>query len=367
MPYTAEPAFIHGTPTRTGILLVNLGTPDAPDAPALKRYLKEFLWDRRVVEIPRPIWWLILNGIILNSRPKKSAAKYATVWTPEGSPLKVHTARQARLLDGYLGLVVKSPFVVDFAMRYGTPSVASVLARLRAEGCDRVLVVPLYPQAASSTTGSTYDAVFAAMAQTRNVPELRFVKHFHDHPRYVAALAQSVRDFWSVNGRGDKLMMSFHGIPRFQLDQGDPYHCECHKTGRLLAEALGLPPDRWVLTFQSRFGKAEWLKPYTQETLETLARQGVARVDVICPGFVSDCLETLEEIAVENRAAFLHAGGRAFEYIPCLNERDDWIKALCQIVSGHLHGWASNAWDPAAADLTGAATRERASALGAVR
>ena len=367
MPYVDEPEFTHGTPTKTGILLVNLGTPDAPDAPSLKRYLKEFLWDPRVVEIPRPIWWFILNGIVLNSRPKQSAARYATVWTPEGSPLKVHTARQAKLLEGYLGRVIKAPFAVDFAMRYGNPSIASVLESLRARGCACVLVVPLYPQAASSTTGSTYDAVLAAMAQTRNVPELRFIKHFHDHPRYVAALAQSVRDHWSVNGRGDKLVMSFHGVPRFQLDQGDPYHCECHKTGRLLAEALGLAPDRWVLTFQSRFGKAEWLKPYTQETLETLARQGVAKVDVICPGFVSDCLETLEEIAVENREAFLHAGGADFAYIPCLNERDDWIKALCHIVSSHLQGWVGNDWDSAAAQAAGAASRERAKAIGAAR
>ncbi|MCW5626044.1 MAG: ferrochelatase, partial [Burkholderiales bacterium] len=302
---------------------------------------------------------------ILRTRPKQSAAKYATIWTPEGSPLAVHTARQAKLVRGYLGGIVKSPLLVDWAMRYGNPSIRSVITRLKAEGADRILVVPLYPQAASSTTGSTYDAVLGALHDMRNVPGLRFVKHFHDNPYYIAALAQSIRDHWAVNGRGDRLVMSFHGLPRFHLDKGDPYHCECHKTGRLLAEALGLKPDQWLVTFQSRFGRAKWLEPYTQQTLESLPGQGIKRVDVVCPGFPSDCLETLEEIAIENRDAFLKAGGEGFSYIPCLNERDDWIRALCHIVADNLHGWATNAWDADAAREAGELTRLRAKAMGA--
>ncbi len=363
--YLPEPNYRHGSLGQTGILLVNLGTPDAPTAPALRRYLKQFLWDPRVVEIPRLLWWLILNGIVLNVRPKKSAAKYATIWSADGSPLKVHTEKQAKLVHGYLSRSIRSPLQVEYGMRYGDPSIAQALDRLREGGCDRLLVLPLYPQYAASTTGSACDALFDALRLVRHVPALRIADHFHDHPRYIAALAQSVRDHWAVNGRADKLIMSFHGVPRFHLDKGDPYHCECRKTGRLLAEALGLRPDEWILTFQSRFGQAEWLQPYTQPTLEELGRKGTRKVDVMCPGFVSDCLETLEEIAMENKAAFLGAGGSEFRYIPCLNERDDWIHALCQIAADHLHGWASTQWDEGAARTEATASRERALALGA--
>jgi len=323
------------------------------------------LWDPRVVEIPRPIWWLILNVFILNTRPKRSAAKYRAIWTKDGSPLAVHTAAQTKLLRGYLGSIVKSPLLVDYAMRYGEPSVRSVMTRLREQGAGRFLVVPMYPQSAASSTGSAFDAVSNAARRMRDVPALRFVKHFHDHPRYIAALAQSVKDHWMVNGRGEKLVMSFHGVPHFHLEQGDPYHCECHKTGRLVAETLGLKKEQWLVTFQSRFGRAEWLKPYTQQTLELLGGEGVKRVDVMCPGFVADCLETLEEIAIENKAAFLGAGGSEFSYIPCLNERDDWIKALCHIVADNLHGWAGNDWDAAAVAKSAEMTRLRAVAMGA--
>jgi ferrochelatase len=365
MPFDPEPQYRHGSRAGVAVLLVNLGTPDAPTAPALKRYLRQFLSDPRVVEIPKPLWWLILNGLILNIRPKKSAAKYQTVWTPEGSPLKVHTARQATLLQGYLGERLKAPILVDFAMRYGNPSIRETLSRLRERGADRVLVVPLYPQAASSTTGSTLDAVTDALRRVRNVPALRFVRSFHDHPLYIHALAESVREHWAAHGRAEKLVMSFHGLPRFHLEKGDPYHCECHKTGRLLAEALGLGPDQWIVTFQSRFGRAEWLKPYTQETLESIARAGVRSVDTVCPGFVSDCLETLEEIALENRAAFLAAGGREFRYIPCLNERHAWIEALSRIVEDNLQGWLGSDTDGEAADCARQASRARALAMGA--
>lgn len=364
-PFDTEAPFRHGTVAKVGILLINLGTPDAPTPAALRKYLKQFLSDPRVVEIPRALWWLILNGIILNTRPKQSAAKYTAIWTKEGSPLRVHTEKQARMVQGYLGSVVKSPIVVDYAMRYGNPDIGSALAKMRAEGCDRILAVPMYPQAAASSTGSAFDAIFSALQRTRNVPSLRLIKHFHDHPRYIAALAQSVKDFWATNGRGDKLLMSFHGVPKFHLEAGDPYHCECHKTARLVAEALALPKDKLVVTFQSRFGRTEWLKPYTMETLQELAKAGVKKIDVMCPGFVADCLETLEEIAIENKKAFLDAGGQTFQYIACLNERDDWIKGLCHIIAEHLHGWATNAWDEKAAAQAAAQSRERAMAMGA--
>jgi ferrochelatase len=351
--YAPEPAPNHGAPRRTAVLLVNLGTPEAPTAAALRRYLKQFLWDPRVVEIPRPVWWLILNGIILNLRPAKSAAKYAKIWMPEGSPLKVHTERQAKLLRGWLGHSGMPELVVVSAMRYGQPSIAGVLDRLKGEGVERVLVVPLYPQYAASATASVMDDVADWIKRSRNPLEFRFIKHFHDHPGYIGALAASVREHWATRGQPDentRLVMSFHGLPRRSLDLGDPYYCDCQKTGRLLAEALGLAQDKYLITFQSRFGKAEWLQPYTQATLEKLGREGKARVDVICPGFVADCLETLEEIAMECKDAFLSSGGKEFHYIPCVNERPDWIAALGQVVSTHLSGWPVVAQsDPAAA------------------
>lgn len=345
MAYLKEPEYIHGTQDSTGILLINLGTPDAPTAPALRRYLKEFLSDPRVVEIPRPVWWLILNGIILNIRPKKSAAKYASIWTKEGSPLKVHTERQAKLLKGWLGQRIRSPFRVEYAMRYGNPSIASGIDKLKAAGCSRILLLPMYPQYAASTTATANDAAFAHLAKLRNAPAIRTMRHYHDDAGYIAALAQNIRNHWQNNGRPDVLVMSFHGLPRYTLEKGDPYHCECQKTGRLLAEALGLSDAQYRITFQSRFGKAEWLQPYTDKTVEKLAKEGVSRVDVVCPGFTADCLETLEEIAQEVRESFLHAGGKEFHYIPALNENPDWIAALGKITLMNLGGWTSETWD----------------------
>ncbi|MDD5249381.1 MAG: ferrochelatase [Rhodocyclaceae bacterium] len=320
---------------KTAILLVNLGTPTAPTAPALRRYLAEFLGDRRVVDLPRLLWWPILYGIILVTRPAKSALKYAKIWTPEGSPLQVHTERQAKLLRGLLGATGDRDVLVAYAMRYGAPAVAAVLDRLVQDGAARILVLPLYPQYAGSTTASVYDAVAAWRRQPPAV-ELVEIRDYCDHPAYIAALAASVRDHWQAHGRPDKLVMSFHGIPKRAVDRGDPYAEQCRRTAALLAAALDLAPDTWQLTFQSRFGAAEWLQPYTQPTLEALARGGVKRVDVLCPGFVGDCLETLEEIAMECRDAFLAAGGKEFNYIPCLNERPDWIAALAAIAREHL-------------------------------
>lgn len=334
-----EPPFRHDYTPKTGVLLINLGTPAAPTAKALRPYLKQFLSDSRVIEIPRAIWWLILNGIILNVRPRKSAAKYASIWTKDGSPLLDHTRKQASLLKGLLGEQGHRNLVVDYAMRYGQPSVESTLQKMREAGVERLLVVPLYPQYAGSSSATALDEVFRTLMRMRNMPEVRTVRHFHDHPGYIQALAQNVREFWRVNGRGDKLVMSFHGVPRFTLDKGDPYHCECLKTGRLLAEALGLSREDYVVCFQSRFGKAEWLKPYTFDTLSSLAKQGVAKLDIICPGFAGDCLETLEEIAMEGKTLFLAAGGKEYRYISCLNEREDWIAALADLVLDNLGGW----------------------------
>ena len=338
MAFNPEPKYTHVAAVKTAVVLVNLGTPDAPDASAVRRYLKQFLSDRRVVEIPRAIWWLILNGIILPIRAKKSAQKYALIWTKEGSPLKVHTARQATLLRGSLGQQGHDVQVV-FAMTYGNPSLPDVLNKLKAEGCDRILILPAYPQYSATTTASIFDAVTRHYLSVRNVPELRFIKHYHDDAGYIQALKHTVLAHWEINGRGKKLVLSFHGVPKRTLLLGDPYHCECYKTARLLARELGLAADDILVTFQSRFGKAEWLQPYTAPTLKKLAQDGLERVDVMCPGFTSDCLETLEEISLEAKQEFLLAGGKEFHYIPCLNEAPAWIAALAVISAKHLQGW----------------------------
>ncbi len=362
MSFRAEPAFRHGQRPRTAVLLVNLGTPDEPTAPALRRHLAEFLSDPRVVEIsPRFVWWFILHGVILRTRPKQSAAKYATVWMPEGSPLAVWTARQAAALGTQLA-ARGHDVLVRHAMRYGNPSIATVMDQLRTEGATRVLVLPAYPQYAAATTASISDKVLQWSTAARRMPELRFINEYHDDPGYIAALAARLRTHWAEHGRGDKLVLSFHGVPERSLLLGDPYHCQCHKTARLLADALGLPRDQVIVTFQSRFGKAKWLEPYTEPTLEKLAAEGLKRVDVMCPGFVADCLETLEEIAQEAREAFLAAGGERFDYVPCLNDDAAWIDALASLAERHIGGWDTKPVDDAAARE---AQRQRALALGA--
>ena len=338
MRFAPEPPFAHDQAERTAVLLVNLGSPDAPTASALRRYLAEFLWDPRVVEIPRPLWWLILHGVLLRVRPRQSAAKYASIWTREGAPLITWSQRQAKRLAGDLGQRGQ-PVLVRSAMRYGQPSIGSALDALRAEGATRILVLPLYPQYAAATTASAFDAVSAWAARARRLPEFRFVNQYHDDPGYIGALAASVQEHWRRNGRGDKLLMSFHGVPARTLALGDPYHCQCHKTARLLAERLGLREGEWVISFQSRLGRAKWLEPYTEPTVRQLAAEGVKQLDAICPGFAADNLETLEEIAIEARDAFLGAGGREFRFIPCLNDRDDWIRALADLALQHLQGW----------------------------
>ena len=340
--FAPEPPHQHGTAQHTAIVLINLGTPDEPTAPALRRYLKEFLSDPRVVEIPRPLWWLILNGVILNIRPAKSAEKYAKIWMQDGSPLRVYTKQQATLLKGLLGEQGLGALRVEWAMRYGTPGIQETLDRLKQDGCTRILILPLYPQYAASTTASVMDEVSDWTKRTRNLPEMRMVRNYHDDPAYIAALSASVREHWTKEGRGELLLMSFHGLPRRSLELGDPYFCECHKTGRLVAESLNLKESDYRITFQSRFGRAQWLQPYTQATLEQLPVQGISKVDVICPGFVADCLETLEEIAMECKTAFLNAGGKEFRYVPCLNGRPDWIAALAGVALLHLGGWPTS-------------------------
>jgi len=374
MTFRPEPPYTHGNGATSAVLLVNLGTPSAPNAAAVRRYLKQFLSDPRVIEIPRAIWWFLLRLFVLPLRAGRSAHRYALVWTKEGSPLWVYTERQAKLLLGALG-ERGHRIRVEFAMRYGEPSVADALDRLKRAGVDRILVVPLYPQYAAATTASVFDAVSAWSEGTRNLPEFRFVKHYHDHPAYIGALAQSVKNFWErhgffggngrarTEGQGPRrrLIMSFHGLPRASLSKGDPYHCECQKTGRLLGQALGLNENEIEISFQSRFGRAQWLKPYTFDRLAVLAGSGIDDVDVCCPGFVSDCLETLEEIALEGRAVFLGKGGKSFRYIPCLNDSPEWIAALASIVEEHLQGWPT--MNPPRVDPAG---RARALGLGAL-
>ena len=370
MPFSPEPVFVHGSLSRTAVLLVNLGTPAAPDARAVRRFLREFLSDPRVVEIPRVIWWPILYGLVLPLRPRKTAAKYAAIWTDDGSPLMVNSRQQALLLRGYLGqrgLDVE----VELAMRYGEPSIASAFDALRKKNVERVLVLPMYPQYSATTTASVFDAVADQLRTSRNMPEMRWVRHFHDHAGYIDALKQSVLDHWTRSGRlekGDRLVISFHGVPKRTLDLGDPYHCECQKTGRLLAESLGLQDGEYVVTFQSRFGRAEWLQPYTAQTLRELAAKGCARVDVVCPGFATDCLETLEEIAIEGKKEFLSAGGRQFHYIACLNDAPAFIAALADLAQQQMQGWllaSTSLKDAEARQAEGQKSRERARRLGA--
>ena len=327
--------FSHQQQDRIGVLLVNLGTPDEPTPSALRRYLAEFLWDPRVVEIPRPVWWLILHGIILRVRPKKSAAAYRKVWTEKGSPLLVETLALRDKLANSLG----DELLIEVGMRYGNPSISASLDTLCAKGARKVLVVPLYPQYSASTSGSVFDCIAADLTRRRWVPDLRFISHYHDFKPYVEACCRAIESYRERHGRADKLVLSYHGVPKRFLESGDPYFCECHKTSRLIAEKLGLSESECMTTFQSRFGGAEWLQPYTDETLKALPSQGVKNLQVFCPGFAVDCLETLEEIQEENREYFLHAGGETFGYIPALNASDNHTEALKKLIEKNLAGW----------------------------
>ncbi len=329
-----------GGPAPIGVLVSNLGTPQAPTAAAVRRYLAEFLWDPRVVELPRPLWWLILNLAVLPLRPRRSARLYAKVWGRDGSPLLVASRAITAGLTARLRERIPAPVHVALGMRYGEPAIRDALRELAAHGCSRILVLPLYPQYSSPTTGSTFDAVAAELAGWRRVPELRTVSSYHDDPAYVAALAASIREAWAAAGAPERLMLSFHGLPQRYVDAGDHYQGECLATARLLRAALDWPQERLVVSFQSRFGRDPWIQPATDATLLRLAGEGAGRVDVVCPGFAADCLETLEEIAITNRERFLAAGGGELRYIPALGARADHLDALAALAERSLAGWA---------------------------
>ncbi|HAJ92335.1 MAG TPA: ferrochelatase [Gammaproteobacteria bacterium] len=335
---TTEPA-VTGNSGATGVLLVNLGTPESPAVADVRRFLKEFLWDPRVVELSRPAWWLVLNLVILNTRPRRSARAYAKVWTDAGSPLMVISRRQHVALQAELDQQLDVPVPVALAMRYGKPSIAAGMQELRAAGVKRLLVLPLYPQYSATTTASIVDAVADELRHWRALPELRFINDYHEHPSYITALADSVRRYQATHGEPDRLLLSFHGIPQEYVDAGDPYAQQCYRTAELLVQALELPADRWQLSFQSRLGPKQWLQPYTDHTLTALAAEGVKNVQVICPGFSVDCLETLEEVALENRDTFLGAGGEQYGYIPCLNDDASHVRLFSALVSRHTQGW----------------------------
>jgi protoporphyrin/coproporphyrin ferrochelatase len=332
-----HPAIVSG---RIGVLLVNLGTPDGYDRRAMRRYLAEFLTDSRVIEWPRALWYPFLYGIVLNTRPRKSGKAYAAIWNRERneSPLRTFTRSQAEKLSAALADL--RGLAVDWAMRYGRPAIGEKLGRLKDEGCERIVVFPLYPQYSATTTATVNDKVFEVLSSMRWMPAARIVPPYHDDPVYIERLARSItRHLETLDFEPEKFIASYHGIPASYFRKGDPYYCHCQKTSRLLAERLGWTNGRLLTCFQSRFGPQEWLQPYTDETIVSLARQGVRRIAVFNPGFVSDCLETLEEIAVEARATFLQAGGQAFSHIPCLNDGEDGMAVIEAVVRRELSGW----------------------------
>lgn len=318
---------------KTGILLTNLGSPEAPTPKALKKYLKEFLWDKRVVDVFRPLWWLILNGIILNVRPAKSARLYASIWMKEGSPLLVISKKQKELFAQKLLENSSEDCVVALAMRYGKPSVAQGLQELLDQGVERILVFPLYPQYSHTTTGSTKDAVEKFFQKNPSNVKIEWVGSYSDHPDYVNALTNSIQEYWQKFGKPDKLVFSYHGLPQRYVRRGDPYFHECLQTTRAVVQKLNLKKSEWKMVFQSRFGKEPWLKPYADEVLENFAKDGVQNIHMICPAFSADCLETYEEVNIGYRELFLEKGGKQYHYIPALNTRDDHIAALVKILA----------------------------------
>ena len=335
--FVGQDKSIHERTARTGVLLTNLGTPEEPTPAALRTYLKEFLSDPRVVEIPRLVWMIILHGIILRVRPAKSAKLYKSIWTEQGSPLMVISKAQRDKVAKRLADKYGDDVVVDIAMRYGQPSISNALKRFQQQGVDNIIIMPLYPQFSGPTTASTFDAVVKEISQWRWIPTIHFNSSYHDHPLYIEALANSIEKHVAVHGKPDKLVLSYHGMPKLFLENGDPYYCFCTKTTRLVMEQLGWQEQDYVMTFQSRFGKAEWLKPYTDETLEQLAADGVTKLAIISPAFSADCLETLEELESENREVFMEAGGQSYHYIPALNDNDDHITAIVALIEANIH------------------------------
>jgi protoporphyrin/coproporphyrin ferrochelatase len=347
--YLGSPQFVHGQPDKTGILLVNLGTPDAPTPRAVRRFLAEFLGDPRVVEAPRWLWLPVLHGVILTIRPRRSAHAYQQVWTERGSPLMVFSRELADRLQAALEEQLGPLTTLALGMTYGNPSIAAALQQLREQGATRIVVLPLYPQYSGTTTASVFDRVTTTLQGWRWVPDLRFVMQYHDEPAYIDAVAQSIERHWQQRGRRH-LLFSFHGIPKSYLLAGDPYHCQCLKTARLVSERLKLLPEDWSVSFQSQVGRAEWLRPYTDELLIKYAREGRKEVTVACPGFAIDCLETLEEIELRNRETFLANGGTTYDYVPALNSSDAQVALLSGLVLRHTQGWPKGAAaDPAIA------------------
>lgn len=357
----------HGSQEKLGILLVNLGSPDAPTPSAVRRYLAEFLWDARVVDAPRWLWWLILHGFILRFRPRRTAKAYKKVWTDQGSPLVAISRLQTRAIEKDLQKKFRGHVAVDLAMRYGKPSIEEGLNALRRAGTRRLLVLPLYPQYSATTTASVFDEVTRILRSWRWLPDLRFINDYHDHPKYIKTLADSIRSQWQKDSPGDKLLFSFHGIPQRYVDKGDPYFCHCQKTSRLVAEQLELNDNTWQVVFQSRFGREPWLQPYCDVTLQQLAAQGHSNIDIVCPGFSADCLETLEEIDMQNRKLFIEAGGETLNYIPALNESPEHINALSEVLTAHSFGWPETmpSWDAGQRAVEEKKSRERALKMGA--
>ena len=328
MKYFGKNSDIENSNGRTGVLLVNLGTPERPVCPGLRDYLSEFLMDPRVIELPALFRAILVRGIIVNIRSHKSAATYRQIWTENGSPLMLNTQGLCKKTQEVLG----NDFDVAMGMRYGKPSVANALKELHDKGIRKLVVIPLYPQYSGSTNGSTFDALGKALSKHRWVPDIKFVSDYYRNPAYSKAIADSITEHWQTHGRKQKLLMSFHGIPKKYIEKGDPYQQQCLDSGKSIAKQLNLKDDEWMVVFQSRLGAQEWLRPYCDETLKLLPSQGVESVDMICPGFSADCLETLEEIEGENKEYFLEAGGKAYSYIPCLNESDAHAQLMADIV-----------------------------------
>jgi len=360
MPRSDDYTGVAGTsrelPVQAAVLLVNLGTPEAPTAKAVRPYLAQFLGDRRVIDYPRWLWWLILHGVILRVRPARSAHAYQRIWTPAGSPLRVGSEALAARLQEKLSQACREPVRVVLAMRYGQPSVPSQIERLQREGVRRLLVLPLYPQYSATSTGSVLDAVAEAMQSLRWPPELRLINDYHDDPAHIDALARSIEQHWATRGRGERLLLSFHGIPERYVREGDPYFDQCQVTAQRLRDRLGVGAEDAVVAFQSRVGREPWLQPYTDEVLRRLPSAGVRRVQVLCPGFAVDCLETLEEIALRYRDLFVACGGEQLDYIPALNDGPAHVAMLLRLIGNGVAGWLQ--FSQAAADV-GIADRTR--------
>lgn len=366
-PFESSPEYEHGLPESLGVLLVNLGSPDAPTPVAVRSYLRQFLSDPRVVELPGWLWWMILHGYVLPLRPARTAAAYQKIWTDNGSPLLLHCSHVAEAMRDKLSARLSGAIHVEMAMSYGQPSISSALQKMHAQFVRRIVVLPMYPQYSGTTTGSVFEAVTAALARRRWVPELRFINHYHDAAGYIAALTASIRNYRELQGSGEKLLFSFHGIPEKMLYDGDPYHCQCQKTARLVAASLELDDGEWQVSFQSRLGRAKWLHPYTDTILAKWGAEKTGNIDVISPGFAVDCLETLEEIEIRYSESYKAAGGGELRYIPALNARDDHVGFLCRLIEKNIAGWpeASPDWSVSEMARQLEKSRQRAAAMGA--